>query len=540
MLNRNDILKSISLLYPFYLVVLVLAPIFIGFFIDYDLSDSFSLLVNLIWMLALTIPFAIFQNKLIYKIAICAYFIIGFIEIGHWITMRGPLTITSLLIISNTNYEEAVSFLDMKLTWGFILLIIYIAIFILALRISITKKVIKNKLIHIGTVVTVFVLVVFSLRNSLPKFRFLPQSVKVSYAFINLLSEYKNGDEKYKLKIVDATLQKNQDQQQTFVLIMGETCSRNHMSLYGSNVDTNPRLTNRNDIIKYTDVVSGYNYTMESVPAMLSQSNLENKLSIAESVDLLDIFHSAGFETFWISNQSPIGMLDNVVSGIARKSDHTQFVNTNGSSSPESFYSRAHDEDLFEPFESVLKKSGNKKFIILHLMGSHHTYNKRYPPSFERFKGKKSKKERLIAEYHNSIYYNDFVVDSLLSTLNKYTFSEQGDISSAIYLSDHGENVYDEMNKIGHDYSNQMPKVLVEIPFIVWLSSEYWDKNKNMATTILENKDKPYVTDDLFHSIIDINNIKTPLLEATKSVFNKGFNYKRRRVLVDGKDYDRE
>ncbi|MFD2588217.1 phosphoethanolamine transferase [Croceitalea marina] len=491
-------------------------------------------------MLIVTIPYCIFQKKIIYQIGLCIYFLIGFIEIGHWITMKAPMTITSLLIISNTNFEEAVGFLDMKSSWDYILLIIYTAIFVLALRKSTSKKVIKNKLIHIGTVVIIFFIVVFRLRNSIPKYRFLPQSVKISYAFIVLLDDYKKEAKKNKLKTVDAALQKDQNQQQTFVLIIGETCSRRHMSLYGSKVDTNPKLSNRNDIIKYTDVVSGYNYTIHSVPAMLSQSNLENKLSVAESIDLLDIFHSAGFETFWISNQSPIGMLDNVISAIARKSDYTQFVNTNGSSSGEAFFSRAHDGDLLEPFESILKRSGNRKFIVLHLMGSHHTYNKRYPPSFERFKGGKSKKERLIDEYHNSIYYNDFVVDSILSTLNKYTLSEKGHISSAIYLSDHGENVYDETNRVGHGYSKEMPKILVEIPFIVWLSSEYMKKNKNITSTILGNKNMPYVSDDFFHSVIDINNIKSPLLDETKSVFNKKFNHNRKRVLIDGKDYDRK
>ncbi|WP_339334951.1 phosphoethanolamine transferase [Croceitalea sp. MTPC9] len=511
-----------------------------GFFIDNELSDSFSLLANLMWMLGFTIPFAIFQKKWIYKIALWAYFLIGFIEIGHWITMKGPLTFTSLIIILNTNYEEAVSFLELKSTWGLIVLIIYSAIFIFALRISPKKKKVKNKLIHIGSVVIIFGVVVVSLISTIPKYRFLPQVAKMSYTFINNFSDYKKTGEENKLQIVDATFPQNQDQQHTFVLIIGESCSRNHMSLYGANINTNPRLRNRKDIIKYSDIVSGYNYTFQSVSAMLSQSSLENELDITESIDILDVFHSSGFETFWISNQSPIGFVDNVISGIARKSDYSKFVNANGNSTAESFFARAYDEDLFESFESVLKnKRGKNKFIVLHLMGSHYTYNKRYPSNFNHFKGENSKREKLIAEYRNSILYNDFVVDTILTILDKYTLSEEGDVSSAIYLSDHGENVYDEMNKIGHDFSKEMPKVLVEIPFIVWLSPNYLKNNKNKVATIFANKDRPYVTDDLFHSMIDISNIKSPLLEETKSVFNKNFNYNRKRILIDGKDYDR-
>lgn len=540
MLNRNEILKSIQLLYPPYLVALVLGPIILGFFIDYDLSDGVSLLANLIWMLGLTIPYAIFQKKLIYRIAVCVYFLIGIIEIGHWITMEGPLTIMSLLIMSNTNYEEAVSFLDMKSTWGFIVLIFYTILFLLALRKAPTEKTVKHKSVHIGAIVIIFGIIIFYLVSVIPKYRLLPQSVKISYAFVNVLSDYKKASEANKLQIVDATLQGDFDQQNTFVLILGETCSRNHMSLYGANINTNPRLISRNDIIKYTDVVSGYNYTIQSVPSMLSQSNLVNKLGPAESVDILDVFHSAGFKTFWISNQSPIGALDNVISAIARKSDHAKFVNNVSNGSSEAFLSRAYDEDLFKPFELALKEAGNKKLIVLHLMGCHNTYTKRYPPSFDHFKSESSKREKRIAEYRNAVLYNDFVVDSILTILDKYSLPEKNDISSAIYLSDHGENVYDEMNRIGHDYSNEMPKVIVEIPFIVWLSSGYLKKNKEKVATIMDNTDKPYVTDDLFHAMIDLNNIKSPLLEETKSVFHKNFDYNRKRILVDGQDYDRE
>tara|TARA_Y100001933_G_scaffold173116_2_gene171364 strand:+ start:16736 stop:18406 length:1671 start_codon:yes stop_codon:yes gene_type:complete len=536
----EGVLKVLSLLYPPFLVLLVLSPTIVGFLVDYELSDSFSMLINLMWMLVITIPYCIFQKKIIYRIGLIVYFIIGFVEIGHWITMKGPLSIISLLIISNTNYEEAVSFLNMKSTWGYITLIVYTLIFILAFRISPKRIRVKNRLVHIGAVVIIFGLIVFSLRNSIPKYRFLPQSVKISYAFVNELRDYKRASDENKLQVVDAVLDKPPNQKHTFVLILGETCSRNHMSLYGADINTNPKLSKRKDIIKFTDVISGYNYTIQSVPAMLSQTNLENKLGIAESIDILDTFHSAGFKTFWISNQSPIGIWDNVISGIARKSDHTEFVNTSSNSSQEAILSRAYDENLFKPFKSALEEDENSKFIVLHLMGSHNTYSKRYPPSFEHFKGKSSRKEEVIAEYRNSIRYNDFVVDSLLTILDFYTLSEGNEVSSAIYVSDHGENVFDEMDGLGHDYAKELPRAVVEIPFLVWLSPGYREKNTGKVNSILENKDKPYVTDDLFHSMIDISNIKTPLLDSTKSVFNQHFDHKRRRVLVDGKDYDRE
>ena len=109
---------------------------------------------------------------------------------------------------------------------------------------------------------------------------------------------------------------------------------------------------------------------------------------------------------------------------------------------------------------------------------------------------------------------------------------------SFIYLSDHGENVYDEDNKVGHDFVNVLPKSHVEIPFIVWLSNKYRRTNPEKLKSIKNNKDAPFVTDNLFHCLMDLSNIKSPYLKPEKSIFNKYFDFSRKRILEDGRDYD--
>lgn len=56
--------------------------------------------------------------------------------------------------------------------------------------------------------------------------------------------------------------------------------------------------------------------------------------------------------------------------------------------------------------------------------------------------------------------------------------------------------------------------------------------------TILLNKDLPFVSDDLFHSIIDLNNIECKEYSKDKSVFNPEFNSNRPRILEDNMNYD--
>jgi heptose-I-phosphate ethanolaminephosphotransferase len=58
-----------------------------------------------------------------------------------------------------------------------------------------------------------------------------------------------------------------------------------------------------------------------------------------------------------------------------------------------------------------------------------------------------------------------------------------------------------------------LPGVNVEVPFIVWLSPSYLESNADKVKIIRSNYCKPFVTYDLFHSILDLNGIQSPYLE---------------------------
>lgn len=533
----NEIRKIFRELYPLELVLLVLTPILLGVIIDYDLFDSRYIAINLIWVLIFTISYNIFHKKIIYRLGTIVYFLIGIIEISHWVILKGPVTITSLMVLANTNYNEAVEFVDLKVSFWLLILIPYTILFVFSFRNPPTLNNSKKKLyliILLASVSTLFISE--NVINGRLIRKGVPEIVKVTCSLFDKMSLYKDAMQEKKPKkiITNSTSQSNQ---QTFVLIIGESCSRRHMSIYGSKRITNPMLSKRKDIIKYTDVVSPYSTTINAVLSILSNADLENKLDFDKSVDIIDVFHSAGYKTYWLSNQSPIGIWDNMITIFANKSDYSKFVNISSNSSLEAVQNSSYDSKLFNPFKAALNEKVDKKFIVLHLMGSHSSYSKRYPSEFNFFKGETSKEET-IAEYDNSMLYNDFIVDSLFNILKSSTKSNNNSISSAIYLSDHGENVYDVNDRAGHDYANEMPKVNVEIPFLVWLSPSYINNNATKTEIIKTNIDQPFVTDDLFHAIMDLNGIQCAYYKNDKSVFNENFNSSRRRVLEDGRDYD--
>lgn len=528
-------IEFLKYLYPKYLLLLALLPLLVGHLIDFELVHPVSILVNLLWMLLFTVPFFYFRKVFIYYLAVVFYFLFGFIEIGHWLILEGPLTITSLLNILNSNYNEVVSFVSFKFDLELLFLIPYVILFIGALKNPPKISAPRSGLIQLSFIVLVPGLISFILLKSLPKTELAPQFAKVFYATTIELQKYNKALADNKLRKVDAVLNTTSPRQ-TFVLIIGESCSRNHMSLYGGMAKTNPRLEKRSDLIVFDDVVSPHTYTTLAIPNILSNANLDNNIEFSESIDLLDVFHSAGFKTYWISNQSAIGIWDNIVSSIGSKADVSKFVNISSNSSQEAILNKSYDSRLFEPFLMALEDDAASKFIVLHLMGSHNTYSKRYPPEFDHFNGGDSK-EQIIAEYRNSVLYNDFVVDSLLNILQASS-SKNNTLTSLIYTSDHGENLYDEEDKIGHDYANTIPGANVEIPFMIWVSNNFRDFYPSKYQTILNNREKPFVTDDLFHSVLDINNVNVPYLDEARSIFNENYNDQRKRILADGNDYD--
>lgn len=526
----KNILSVFNQVLPLYLLLIINYPLIIGAFINYDLIDSREIVLNFIWVLIFTIPYNFIKKKLYYKSILIFYFTLSLIETLHWLILKGPLTLTSLLVISATNYTESVGYLSLKVGLNLLLLIPLFVLFIKA-----TKKVPVIKLSKLKKYIIIscsLIFIAFISENAMNK-RFVrkgtPNFLKVTATFINKINLYKEVSKTQKPKQVNAT---TTQQKQTFVLVLGESCNRNHMEIYGANNSTNPKLKARNDLYVFNDVISAYSNTISSVLTSLSESNINNKIPTEQSIDLIDIFSSAGYDTYWISNQSPVGIWENLVTIFANKANHKIFVNTASNSSFESTLKSSYDEKLFTPFKSSLNQNASNKFIVIHLMGSHTAYHKRYPKEYAKFTGK-SKKERIIAEYHNSILYNDFVVDSLINILK---ITNQN--TSLIYLSDHGENVYDEGDKVGHDYAGKIPKSHVEIPFIIWASQKYKASNPNKIENIISNQNKPFMTDNLFHTILDLNQIQTPYFKNQLSNVNSLFYSKRTRTLENGEDYD--
>ena len=78
---------------------------------------------------------------------------------------------------------------------------------------------------------------------------------------------------------------------------------------------------------------------------------------------------------------------------------------------------------------------------------------------------------------------------------------------------------------------------MVEIPFIIYVSDKFKEKYPKVIKNIENSLNKPYMTDDLIHTILDIAEIKTFEYEESRSIINDNFNFSRKRIFYE-KDYE--
>lgn len=528
----RSIFSTLNQIFPFYLTLLFNFPLILGFFINSDLVPPRLIAINLLYQTLFVIVYRTAKSYSIYRTGVIIIGLMSIIESLHWIILKSPLSTSSLFVISATNYEESLDFMSIKIGMNLLLISPLIVIMFLAWKHRPVHKVFSNNPYFYAAFLLVFLgfIIENAVNNRLVR-KGVPNFIKVAITFEQQLDLFKSAKETKEIQIVDA---KSAVNKQTVVLILGESLNRNHMQLYGEENATTPLLSGREDLHVFDNVISSYSNTISSVLTSLSETDLINSIPLNEGKDIMDVFKSAGYTNYWISNQSPIGIWENLVTVFARKADHPIFVNLSSSNSMESTLTRSYDELLFKPIENVLKSDDSLKLIIIHTMGNHSSYKNRYPSEFDRFSGN-DKQSQTIAEYHNSILYHDFVIDSILNIV-----AQNSENAVVLYTANRGENVYDEGENLGHDYAVKLPKPNVEIPFFIWSTENYKEASSKTITLSEKRNNSPYVTDHLFHSLIDLARIQTPLFIQENSIVNSRFKADRKRILEDGKDYDEE
>ena len=324
-------------------------------------------------------------------------------------------------------------------------------------------------------------------------------------------------------------------ERQIYVLVIGETLRPDRLQLNGYARATTPELASIPGVISFKDMISPWAWTRMSVPVIISRKTAANHSYFFDEKSLVAAFGEAGFRTYWLSTQSPLGVHDSSVALHASEADEVQYLNPVGYKK-EGFY----DEVLLDAFQRVLAKQEQKQLIVLHTLGSHFSYTDRYPPAFDRFlpsgKGQKigmhdkANRELLNNAYDNTVLYTDFIIAGLIRQLQ-----QQQAIASLLLVSDHGENIFDgDCDKSGHGHNTEFD---YRVGALWWgselFSQQFPEKTRQLSLAARQ----PLLTSQTFHAMLQLADIHYPSQQSKLSFASPAF-VPQPRLLWTGVDFD--
>lgn len=285
----------------------------------------------------------------------------------------------------------------------------------------------------------------------------------------------------------------------TVVVVLGESSNRNNWSLYGYKRKTTPKLDALADeMLVFRDAVSSWGSSNREVTRIFSVADHVDEKNWSKEPDVIGLAKAAGYKTFWLTNQQ--AFLINTVFG--KQADQFTLVNDGlGQRSDTSL-----DEKLLPELDKALADPAERKFIVVHTIGSHQHYGLRYPEKFSVFDNVDDEVAKQMAakwsglkvarnQYDDTILYTDFIVSSIIERLR----ADKVKNSEMLYLSDHAQEVGHLTDVWGHQLQLESG---FTIPLILWLKDR-----PDLLARKTELEARPYQTDRIdwtFLSQLDI------------------------------------
>ncbi len=320
---------------------------------------------------------------------------------------------------------------------------------------------------------------------------------------------------------LDELKDKNKMTSNTLVLVIGESTNRQRMGLYGYERNTTPELQSiKDDLLIFDQVYSPRPYTIETLQQVLSFADEKNPDLYLKKPTLMNLMKQAGYKTYWVTNQQTQTKRNTMLTTFSKQADEQVYLNNNRMQD-----SAQYDSVVIKPFEKILSDKIDKKFIIVHLLGTHRKYHYRYPDSYEFFNGNEQlpawlsdRQAEEYNEYDNAIRYNDYVVTTLIKS-----FKMSGNHGFLVYLSDHGEEVYDNPQHLFAGRNEGAPSSpMYTIPFLIW-QSESWKKHSQLEQQENNIIHRSYSSSDFIYTWADLAGITFDDFDASRSIVNPSF-----------------
>ena len=310
---------------------------------------------------------------------------------------------------------------------------------------------------------------------------------------------------------------------EVYVYIIGEASRAMNWQLYGYGRETNPLLSQEEGLVVFRDVLTQSNTTHKSVPLILSSVATDEHDELYRRKGLPALFNEAGFDTWFISNQSRQGAM---IDHLAHDAKHLIYIR-----------SPRHDTQLLDEMRKAIEKSTSRKlFFILHCYGSHFSYHQRYPREFAYFQPDndvaiaKQHRPMLVNAYDKSVRYTDYVLSKIID----YLGSLENTSSALLYCADHGEDLIDDHRERFLHASPTTTAYQLYVASLAWFSESYRERFPEKVAAAEANATAPATTHALFHTMADMASIRGRFLTTKVSLVSPDFDRTApRRYLND-------
>lgn len=253
----------------------------------------------------------------------------------------------------------------------------------------------------------------------------------------------------------------------TIVLVIGESITRDNMSLYGYSRNTTPKLEALAAHDKrFTFVKDAWSTQASTVASFMEM--LDFKVPGVPDVqgNVIAYFRAAGYRITWISNQD-----DKVIRYEWMAHSNRQIVlnRLTGRSS------RSMDEAVLAPLREAIADPAPLKLIVVHTIGAHPHFSYRYPaglkPLWSTDDGVARSLKELDRPFHIRQSRNEYDLamlyqDRILAeTLALTSASSDRTPAAWIYLSDHGMETGTYDDRVGHSRTTPAG---YRIPLLLW------------------------------------------------------------------------
>lgn len=330
------------------------------------------------------------------------------------------------------------------------------------------------------------------------------------------------------------------------IVVIGESYIREHAALYGYPLQTTPFLSHEQKegrLFVFTDMVSPYNQTTRVIRNLLSCNSLGHHEDWSSAPPFTAIYKKNGYHVTMYDNQKNFDMGFVFAYSLNTYLYHPQIMKACYHETNDSTFE--FDGQMVDDYQKRQTPCA-KRLVLFHLLGQHVGFEYRYPRNFAYFNEDslsfrkepwltKDMREDIV-HYDNATRYNDHVLQQIIGL-----YDQQNTI--VVYLSDHGEEVYDYRENSGRDDwgmgsdPRQVLRWQYMVPFVVWCSDKYAATHPDIIKQLQNATSRPAMLDNVCQLLFHLSDLKTPYYNKTRDVLSSDYVCPK-RILNESIDCD--